>query len=308
MKLCPVCRSTYADDSLRYCLQDGAALESVSAGAAADEFKTLVLPENVGGGSASQPTEIMDLGSAATVPPRQPAPTVPQRPRDTNPVTSQPTPGQTAPRSTASIVALTIAATVALLALGGLTAWLLLGNKRDDGAANISQHAPDNQNNALPNSNTRPPNANASPSPSPSVTPKPSPTASATPATPSAAEEREVRAALNGWLNSFRARDLDAYMARYADELDAYYRARSVSVERVRGDKARAFAKYTSIEVWLDNIDVRVDSSGTRAVATFNKRWRFNGPGVSTYEGSGFNRFTFTKMGGQWLITGEEDL
>jgi ketosteroid isomerase-like protein len=312
MKRCPVCRSTYADDSLRFCLQDGAALESASAGASADDFKTLVLPDSAGGGGGgnAQPTEILDLGTAETAASsRQPLPTTPHRPRDTNPVTAQPATKEPRTRSTASVVAVTIAATVALLALGGLTAWLLLRDKRDDGATNLStKRETENQNNALPNGNTRTtvPNANATATPYATATPKPTPTS--TPVMMGAAEEREVRAALNGWLNSFRAHDLDAYMARYAGELDAYYRARSVGVERVRNDKARAFAKYSTIEVWLSNVQVQVDSSGTRAVATFNKSWRFSGPGVDTYEGSGLNRFTFTKMGGQWLITGEEDV
>jgi hypothetical protein len=306
MKQCPVCRSTYADESLRFCLQDGAPLESVRGAASSDEFKTLVLPESAAtGGGESQPTEILDLGAAATVPPRQPPPTVPHRPRDTNPVTAQPVTSQPRARSTGAIVGLTIAATIVLLALGGLSAWLLL--RDGDGTAKVRRTpAIENQNSAPPDSNTRPsvPNANATPSASPRITPTPSPT----PAMMGSAEEKEVRAALGGWLASFRARDLDSYMARYADELDAYYRARSVSVERVRNDKARAFAKYSTIEVWLSDVQVQVDSSGTRAVVTFNKSWRFSGPGVATFEGSGLNRFTWMKMGSQWLITGEEDV
>jgi ketosteroid isomerase-like protein len=309
MKRCPVCQSTYADDSLRFCLQDGGPLESVSAGASSDEFKTLVLPDSAAGGSGL-PTEILDPGAAATVHPRTPLPTAPHRPRDTNPVTAQPITSQPRTRSTAAVVGLTIAGTIALLALGGLTAWLLLGDRKDtaarnDNSGNVSTaRISDNQNNTPPNSNARTaPNTNNNTAPSPTPTPASTPLPVI-----GAAEEREVRAALNGWLASFRARDLDSYMARYAGELDAYYLAHNVSVERVRGDKARAFAKYSTIDVWLSNVQVQVDSSGTRAVVTFNKSWRFSGPGVNTFDGSGLNRFTWTKFGGQWLITGEEDL
>jgi ketosteroid isomerase-like protein len=204
---------------------------------------------------------------------------------------------------------MTMAATIVLLALGGLTAWLLLGDKkgsdpRGGDNTNIARDI-DNQNKTTPNTNTRP-NTNTTPTATPTQTPTATPTA--TPAVNTSAEERDVRAALNSWLNSFRARDIDAYMARYASVLEAYYRARNVSVERVRVDKERAFAKYTTIEVWLSNIQVQVDPSGRRAVATFNKSWRFSSPGANPYTGSGPNRFTWTKVGGQWLITGEEDL
>ncbi len=309
MKRCPVCQNTYADDSLRFCLQDGAPLESTRAGASSDEFKTLVLPENAAGRSELPPTEVLDAGAGATAHARPSPPTAPQRQRDTNPITAQPVSVQPQPRSTAAIVGMTIAATIALLALGGITAWLLLGDRKGSdtrgGDNTNTARGIDNQNNTTPNTNTRP-NANNTPSPSPTSTPAATPTA--TPAINTSAEERNVRAALDAWLNSFRARDIDAYMASYASVLEAYYRARNVSVERVRVDKERAFAKYTTIEVWVSNVQVQVDPNGRRAVATFTKSWRFSAPGANPYTGSGPNRFTWAKVGGQWLITGEEDL
>lgn len=311
MKRCPVCQSTYADDSLRFCLQDGAALEAARTGSSSDDFKTLVLPENAAGDRELPPTEILDSGAAATIGPRPSPPTAPQRRRDTNPVTAHSATHQPAPRSTAAVVGLTIVATVALLGLGGLTAWLLLGNKKDTAARNdnygnvTNVRADENRNNTTPNGNTRPsPNTNATPKPSPGTSPTPAPT----PATGMSVEESEVRASLNGWLSSFRAGDLDAYMTRYASVLDAYYLSRNVSIDRVRADKARAFAKYSTLDVSLSDVQVRIDSSGRRAVSTFTKSWRFSSPGVSPYTGSGPNRFTWTKIGGQWLITGEEDL
>jgi ketosteroid isomerase-like protein len=306
MKRCPACQSTYADDSLRFCLQDGATLESMSAGVS-DDYKTLVLPENAMGRELP-PTEVLNPGAGATAATRPTPPTSPHRPRDTNPVTEHAITSQPKTRSTASIVGLTALATVLLLALGGLSAWLLLKDRtdktqRNDNAGNVSdKRSGENQNNTLPNGNTRPAsNTNANTALSP--TPKPT----AMPANASA-EEKEVRSALNGWLSNFRARDIDQYMAHYASVLDAYYLSRNVGVERVRADKERAFAKYSTIEVWLSDIRVQVDPSGQRAVATFNKSYRFTGEGVAPFVGSGLNRFTLKKIGGEWLITGEEDI
>lgn len=309
MKRCPTCQSTYADDSLRFCLQDGAALESARP-ASADEFKTLVLPENAATGRESLPTEVLPAESHETAGPHLSSPTSPHRPRATNHVTAeQETAGQPRTRSNAALVGLTVVATIALLALGGLTAWLLLGDKKEaggtnDNAVNVnSARANNNQNNASPNNNARTSsNVNAAASPVPSSTPAPTPPPNAP------AEEREVRAALNGWLASFRARDINSYMAHYADVLDSYYLSRNASVERVRADKLRAFTKYTSIEVSLSDIRVQVDSNGQRAVAIFNKSYRFTGEGVNPFTGGGLNKFTWKKFGNQWLITGEEDL
>lgn len=305
MKRCPVCQSVYSDDSLRFCLQDGAALESASA--SSDEFKTWVLPEGLPVSNDQAPTEVLDSAADAAIFPRQPSPTAPHKPRDTNPITAQAVAGQPKTRSTTAVVALTIVVTLALIALGGGGAWLLLRDnkatpQRNDNAGNLNATiASNNQNNTQPN-------ANATVSPSPKVTAKPvaTPTPSPPPPNP-ATEEGAVRTALNSWLASFRARDINAYMARYASVLEAYYLGRNVGVARVRGDKERAFAKYTTIEVWLSNVQVQVDTSGQRAVVTFNKSWRFTAPGINPYTGSGGNRFTFKKIGGQWLIVGEQD-
>ncbi|MDX6695943.1 MAG: hypothetical protein QOF02_3546 [Blastocatellia bacterium] len=310
MKRCPVCQSVYADDSLRFCLQDGATLESAREQSASDEFKTLVLPEGSGAGRELPPTEVLPPGSQQTARPRQPSPTAQPGPRDTNPVTNQNIEGAAPRRSMATIVGLTVVGTIVLLALGGLGAWLLLRDKggdtaqRNDGSLNVNTpRSPYNENSAPPKGNVQPPsNTNAA------KLPPPTPTATPTPATNLSMEETQVRASLSGWLSSFRARDIDEYMAHYADVLDAYYLSRNTGVARVRADKERAFTKYSTIDVSLSNIRVQVEPSGQRAVATFTKTYRLSGPGVNTFEGSGLNRFTFTKIGGRWLITGEEDI
>jgi hypothetical protein len=40
LKICPTCQSTYTDESLKYCLSDGALLEPV--GGASDETETVI--------------------------------------------------------------------------------------------------------------------------------------------------------------------------------------------------------------------------------------------------------------------------
>jgi len=56
MKKCPLCNRTYEDESLNFCLQDGAALESVMDGATTfDSEATVIDPKRVR--PATPPTE-----------------------------------------------------------------------------------------------------------------------------------------------------------------------------------------------------------------------------------------------------------
>ncbi len=131
MKSCPTCRRIYADDTLRFCLEDGAPLNTeVRPGTE----RTLALPQTVGAGD---PTKLLDDPALA--------PTLPAREKSTV-TTPRVEPPRAARRSTASVVALTVAATVLLLGLGGVVAWQLLkddgkgvpGTTRDDGNLNAS--------------------------------------------------------------------------------------------------------------------------------------------------------------------------
>ncbi len=62
MKSCPVCKETYADETLRFCLQDGAVLEAIGSGGIGmsgyDLEGPLVLPSDIGG--REQPTIQME--------------------------------------------------------------------------------------------------------------------------------------------------------------------------------------------------------------------------------------------------------
>jgi serine/threonine-protein kinase len=120
------------------------------------------------------------------------------------------------------------------------------------------------------------------------------------------AVQSEVQAALNGWTDSMKRHNLDQYMSHYADTLDAYYRRSNVSLADVRADKAKAFARFTSMEVELSNIQITPDESGTRATATFNKSWYFLGD--KPFEGTVRQALWLEKSGGRWRITAEKDL
>ena len=128
----------------------------------------------------------------------------------------------------------------------------------------------------------------------------------ATGSSDASAVQGEVQAALNGWAAALKAHDLDQYMSHYADTLDAYYRRTNVNISDVRADKAKAFARFQSMEIQLSNIQITPDESGSRATATFNKSWYFTGD--KPFSGTVRQALWLEKSGGRWRITAEKDL
>lgn len=303
MKRCPTCQRRYADETLNFCLEDGSPLAAFNP--ATDETLTLESGE-------PPPTEILDPSLAPTLgsrPAKPAAPTARQQARPTRREEMQnfaAAPATPPARSTTSVVMLTVTATILLLGLGGLGAWLLLRDTGDGtevsrdggntGARPTPTSTPDLRDG---NANTRPP------TPTP-ATPTPTPQQTPTPRDPTGTRG-EVAGALEGWRRTMNNPDVDAHMAYYADVLHTYYNAKNVGVSMVRNNVARAFSAYDTFDVRIDNLQIEVDPSGERAVATFDKTFVFRG-GQKVYEGSGLNRFWFERVGGRWLITGEKDL
>jgi serine/threonine-protein kinase len=119
--------------------------------------------------------------------------------------------------------------------------------------------------------------------------------------------KKEVEATLNDWASAMNAHDLDAYMSNYADMLDAYYKRSNVSLNDVRADKAKAFNRYSKLDVQLSNINIRPDETGAWATATFDKNWDFD-DGEKHYTGSARGAVWMAKIRGRWRITSEKDL
>jgi hypothetical protein len=311
MKRCPTCQSTYTDDTLRFCLQDGTPLVSASRGdgpSVADAGKTLVMDSPERRHEEPPPTEILNAASLPTAPSSNKPLTIPQHPRPTGAVphdfATSPLPPQQqtqppARKNTALVIPVAIAATVLVLALAGLGAWLLLGNRNGAGPGNTRADGE--------RTTRTPANTSSSPVASPApASPAPTPAASSSPVD-AAAVRSEVTTLLNGWRESSMARDLDAHMSYYADTLDTYYTKSNVSASVVRADRAQAYNTYSSLDIDLSNIEVTPDSTGERATAVFDKTWEFEGEEKST-SGSVQQKLWLAKTGGRWRITGEKDL
>ena len=291
MKRCPTCQRTYTDDSLSFCLQDGAQLVRINEPTHSDPNATLILE----GGGVDQPAipPTVLAGGRETSETTKPSATIPNT---GGPISQTQPPAKT--QSTVTVVALTAIATILLLGLGGAGAWLLLRDKSDNknGETNTARVV-DSQNNASPSSSSNRNGAktNVTPSPAASVAP-----------VDVAAARKEVTSTLNAWAESIKSRDINAHMKYYAATLNTYYARSNVSADVVRADRERAFSKYSTLDIQISNLNIEIDPNGQRAVATFEKTFDFRGD--KNFSGSGPNRFWFEKTGGVWRITGEKDL
>jgi ketosteroid isomerase-like protein len=118
---------------------------------------------------------------------------------------------------------------------------------------------------------------------------------------------KEVAEALDAWADSTRERDLNAHARAYADTLEVFYKKTNVPASQVLAERARAFTRYDSMDVQIENVEVEPDASGRRAAATFDKSWEFRADD-KTSTGRVRQQLTFVKQGDRWLIAGERDL
>jgi serine/threonine-protein kinase len=118
---------------------------------------------------------------------------------------------------------------------------------------------------------------------------------------------KEIGATLDDWAESTNARDIEEHMRHYAPRLDVYYLKQGIPSAQVRAERASAFARYDSVDVKIDNLEVTPDPTGLRATVTFDKTWEFDSENRTT-SGSVKQQLTLARIGGRWLITGERDL
>ncbi len=287
MKHCPQCQTSYTDDSLKFCLQDGTPL---------DEFS-----------DQSAPTVAFDTDSETVVSPKRVEPIrfEPPSSYQTDWEPSQPIMVQPAVRKSnmTAIVLLTALGTILLLGLGGIGAWLYFNRSKTEVAVNVNT-APANR---LSNSNA------SSNQISNTNSPTPAPTQTATPTPQPALKPEQIKAVtsdvknvIDEWKSSSENLDLDGNLSQYADTVD-YYKGGRIGIGKVRADKQRAFDQYDSVKFNITNLKVTPDALGEKATAVFDKEWTFEG--ADKYSaGKVQQQLTLNKINGKWLITGEKDL
>lgn len=286
MKVCTKCNAQYTDDSLSFCLDDGTPL----AEARETDMPTVILQDtelltSVRSSGISPDPRFMDsqVTSVGSIGSAQPPPAAKKS-------------------NTALVVALTAVGMTVLFAVIGVAGYMFLLNK--DRAANTGRD---------PNKNSNTPsvlNANSSPTATPSATTLPAnvPTPTVNPTPPpfdEPAVKSEVSKQVYGWKSALESRDFSTYMTNYAETVD-YYNNRNASFGTVKADKAKAFAKFTSMSVDISNMSVTVSPDGQTATAVFDKAWAFTGSGTSS--GKVQSQLIFKRINSRWLIGSERDL
>ena len=293
MKYCPNCQTTYTDDSLRFCLQDGTQLADVSGmnsempTVAFDDSETLV--------SRKPPQQVVRINVPETESQNWQQP---EQPRIVAPL-----PVETKRSKTALTVMATVLGMLLFLGIAGLGAWMLLKSRKTEVAVNVN-NAPANRPLNSNSANIKTSNANlTAPAASPTATPIPKPTLKPEEIK---AVTNDVKEAIDEWKGSSENLDLDGNLDQYADSVD-YYAGGRVNRARVRADKQRAYDQYDSINFNITNLKVTPDASGEKATAVFDKEWTFEG--ADKYSaGKVQQQLTLNKIKGKWLITGEKDL
>lgn len=330
MKHCPNCQTTYTDETLKFCLQDGTPLveasdspmDTVSFG---DE-ETVITTRQVERVERVEPIHVpvrqspppqqyeqQQIPSPQTVQPQIVQPQI-RRQTELPPVIET---HREIPKSrTGSTVALTILGTLLLLGLLG-GAWMFMRNRETEVAVNVNTapppavNRPVNVNSAANQTINQPSNqtlnANiGSVSPTPiAATPTPIAKPTLNPEQANVVTE-DVQNAVDDWKGSTEDLDIDAHLSQYANTVD-YYRAGRIGLAQVRADKQRAYNQYNSVKLDISNMKVTPDESGNKATAIFDKEWNFEGDRKSS-SGKVQQQLTLSKIGGRWLITGEKDV
>jgi serine/threonine-protein kinase len=138
-------------------------------------------------------------------------------------------------------------------------------------------------------------------------TPQSGPPLSATPITLAATDSgggishlapaSDVNQTIQNWQLSWEAMDFTGYMAFYAPDFVANYK--HMNRDQWQSYKQGLFAKYSFQRVGISNLSVT--TSGDTATATFNQSFQAN-----AYHDSGSKTLTLQRIGGVWLIAGEE--
>jgi len=116
-----------------------------------------------------------------------------------------------------------------------------------------------------------------------------------------------LRAALEEWVAATNARDIRRQMSFYMPTVRAFYLTRDVDRERVRAEKARVFARASTIDVRAEEPEIVFLDGGRVAVMRFRKRYRIEG-GPGSRRGEVVQELRWRNTTDGWKIFSERDI
>jgi hypothetical protein len=123
-------------------------------------------------------------------------------------------------------------------------------------------------------------------------------------------QENQVRKEAAEFIERWRAtnekKDIESHIAHYAGTLEIYYDKSGIDKNIVRADRLRAYQRYDSISMSVDNAKITAEAPDL-ATIVFDKSWTMKSE-QKTSTGSVQQEVHLTKQNGKWLIFGEKDL
>lgn len=118
--------------------------------------------------------------------------------------------------------------------------------------------------------------------------------------------KKELTDFMQNWAKTNEQKNSDAHLAHYANTLEVYYGESGKDKNHVLADRLRAYQKYDSISIQVDNLKITPESTES-ATIIFDKSWTMKNA-QKTSTGSVQQEIHVTKTNGKWLIDGEKDL
>ena len=108
------------------------------------------------------------------------------------------------------------------------------------------------------------------------------------------------------WAKTNSDKDSEAHLAHYANMLEIYYGESGKDKNHVLADRLRAYQRYDTIQMQVDNLKITPESMES-ATVIFDKSWTMRNE-KKTSTGSVQQEIHVTKTNGKWLIDAEKDL
>ncbi len=118
--------------------------------------------------------------------------------------------------------------------------------------------------------------------------------------------KKELTAFMQSWAKTNEQKDADAHIAHYANTLEVYYAESGKDKNHVLADRLRAYQKYDTIQMQVDNLKITPESTES-ALVDFDKSWTMKND-KKTSMGSVQQEVHVTKTNGKWLIDSEKDI
>ena len=118
--------------------------------------------------------------------------------------------------------------------------------------------------------------------------------------------KKELTDFMLNWAKTNSDKNSDAHLAHYANTLEVYYGESGKDKNHVLADRLRAYQRYDTIQMQVDNLKITPESAGSASII-FDKSWTMRND-KKTSTGSVQQEVHVTKTNGKWLIDAEKDL